>query len=77
MQATNADRAKAAYGHWQATYTPSVPAPKDSSAVYAEGWKYGDWWVSQGRSKSDTSETPDNWSEDRANGFWDRLNCQA
>ena len=63
----------AAYAAWKETYQPTVPVPMDSSQEYAEGWQYGDWWISQGRSSTDTSETPDSWGEARANGFWDRL----
>lgn len=71
--ATNGQAVLEAHNNWKATYKPVVPAPTDSTTQYADGWQYGDWWVANGRSRSDTTETPDGWSDERANGFWDRL----
>ncbi len=77
MEQTGSQFALAALANWNATYVATVPAPPDCSELYAAGWKYGDWWMSRGGTKANTMntfETQDNWSEERANGFWDRLN---
>ncbi len=52
-------------------YTPSLPVPNDSSQLYADGWTYGDWWLS--RDGSVYADAGEDWHDEKAIGFWDRL----
>ncbi len=52
-------------------YTPSVSVPNDSSQHYADGWTYGDWWLSKGGSVY--ADAGAGWHDEKAAGFWDRL----
>jgi hypothetical protein len=45
--------------------------PGSCTAGYSRGWKYAEWWLSKGGPLK--ADAPDNWAEDRANGFCDRL----
>jgi hypothetical protein len=38
---------------------------------YSKGWKYAEWFLSMGGATQ--ADAPDNWAEDRVNGFSDRL----
>lgn len=42
-----------------------------SSHGYAAGWRYAEWWMSKGGGLS--ADPCDNWTDARANGFYDRL----
>jgi hypothetical protein len=48
---------------------PMDPGP--CTAGYSKGWTYAEWWLSTGGATR--ADAPDNWADDRANGFSDRL----
>lgn len=51
--------------------TPTIPAPNGSTDSYSEGWNYADWYLSTGGSAD--SDSPDGWSDEKYEGWWDRL----
>ncbi|MBB4861526.1 hypothetical protein HNP46_000337 [Pseudomonas nitritireducens] len=56
------------------THTLTRPAPLPCSSMYLAGWEYGDWFiVKAGEEVNLYADAPDQWGDEKANGFYDRL----
>ena len=54
--------------------TLAMPIPDDCTDLYASGWAYGDWHVSNGGNLN--ADAPTDWHEEKVNGFRDRLTAE-
>lgn len=45
--------------------------PGECSRGYQAGWMYAEWWL--GKGGDEMADPCDNWADDKANGFSDRL----
>lgn len=53
---------------------PRDVIPDGSTERYGAGWSYGNWWIAkQGNLMADPC---DNWHDEKANGFCDRLKLE-
>lgn len=59
------------------TVAPANPrdaVPEGGTERYGSGWSYANWWISKGGGLM--ADPCDNWHNEKANGFCDRLKLE-